>query len=54
MRDRWRKTGLTVPLIIATMMNVMTIATMVAVFVYECGAVYRWLRDKFRKTRSTR
>jgi hypothetical protein len=41
MRDRWRETGLTMLRIIATIMNAITIATMVAVFVYECGTVYR-------------
>lgn len=46
MRDRWRETGLTMLRIIATIINAMTIATMVAVFVYECGTVCRWLRRK--------
>jgi hypothetical protein len=46
MWDRWVETGLTMLRIIATIMNAMTIATMVAVFVYECGAAYRWLRQK--------
>lgn len=46
MRDGWRQTGLMMLRIIATIMNAMTIATMVAVFVYECGAVCRWLRRK--------
>ena len=47
MRDRWGETGLTMLRIIATIMNAMTIATMVAIFIYECGTVYRWLRRKF-------
>lgn len=46
MRDRWRKASLTMLRIIATIMNAMTVATMVAVFVYECAAAYRWLRRK--------
>jgi len=40
--------------IIATIMNAMTIATMVAVFIYECETAYRWLRRKFRGTRLPR
>lgn len=39
MRDRWRKTGLTMLRIIATIMNAMTIATMVAVIAYELIAL---------------
>nr|WP_157846223.1 hypothetical protein [Sphingomonas melonis] len=46
MRDGWRKTGLMLLRIIATITNAMTIATVVAVFVYECGTAYRWLRRK--------
>jgi hypothetical protein len=53
MRDRWRETGLRMLRIIATIMNAITIATMVAVFVYECGTVYRWLRRKLT-VRATR
>lgn len=47
MWDRWRKAGLTMLRIIATIMNAMTITTMVAVFIYEYGTAYRWLRRKF-------
>ncbi|MHA0320337.1 hypothetical protein ACXY7D_18785 [Sphingomonas melonis] len=47
MWGRWRETGLTMLRIIAAIMNAMTIATMVAVFIYECGTGYRLLRRKF-------
>lgn len=52
MRDRWRKASLTMLRIIATITNAMTIATVVAVFVYECGALSRLLSGKITRCRT--
>lgn len=52
MRDRWRKASLTMLRIIATIMNAMTMATVVAVLIYECGALSRLLSGKITRLRT--